>query len=141
MRLIKQILAVGIIATAVAAWVLWVVTPLIHDGADDYPFWQILNFFMAASVLVVLVNNAAAKWTFDRAHPGDTTISREWLVVNLLFFASLVLAAWFYWNWFYYFVPENEPGAADIHLEMWTLINPLFYLVCGATGFRMFRGS
>ena len=141
MRAIRLVLAVVLIATAVAAWVLWVTTPLIHDGSDDYPFWQVLNYFMAASVVVALAHNAWAKWEFDRSGPDDAAITREWLAVNVLFFASLVLAGWFYWNWFHTFVPENEPGAAEIHLEMWTLINPLFYLVSGATGFQLIKRS
>ena len=141
MQTARQLLGVLLLATALAAWILWVITPLIHDGSDSYPYWEILNYFMAFSVLAALANNSYAKWVFDRTRPAGGAIEREWLVVNLLFLAALVLAGWFYWNWFYYFVPENEPGAAAIHLEMWTLINPLFYLTCGATGFRMLRGA
>ncbi len=139
MRAGKLFLAVVLLATAVAAWILWIITPLIHDGSDSYPYWEILNYFMAFSVLVALAYNLGAKLGYDRVPTANGAVDREWLVVNLLLLASLVLAAWFYWNWFYYFVPANEPGAAAIHLQMWTLINPLFYLTCGATGYRMLK--
>ncbi len=141
MRTVSAALGAVLLATAVAAWLLWVITPLIHDGSDSYPYWEALNYFMAFSVLVALAANAAVKRAFDRANSSDGPVTRRWLTVNLLFFASLVLAAWFYWNWFFSFFPESEPGAADIHLEMWTLINPLFYLTCGVTGYRLLRGA
>ena len=141
MRTAVPALGVVLLATAAAAWLLWVITPLIHDGSDSYPFWEILNYFMAFSILVALLVNAVGKRAYDRANSSDGPITRRWLTVNLLFFASLVLAAWFYWNWFFNFFPESEPAAADIHLEMWTLINTLFYLTCGMTGYRMLRGA
>lgn len=141
MRVVNLALGGLLLATAVAAWILWVATPLFHDGSDSYPYWEALNYFMAFSVFVALLVNAVGKRAYDRANPGDGPITRRWLTANLLFFASLVLAAWFYWNWFFQFFPENEPGAAEIHLEMWTLINPLFYLTCGVTGYRMLSGA
>ncbi len=141
MRTVHVALGLVLLATAIAAWVFWVITPLIHDGSESYPYWEVINYFMAFSVLVALVVNAAGKLAYDRANSGDGPITRRWLTVNLLLFASIVLAGWFYWNWFFYFFPESEPGTAEIHLEMWTLINPLFYLTSGGTGYRLIKGE
>ena len=50
MAMLNKAVAVYLLLTALAVAVLLMVTPLIHDGSDSYPIWEILNYFMAAGV-------------------------------------------------------------------------------------------
>ena len=72
MDMVKRILGVFLVATGLAAAVLLMATPLIHDGSADYPLWKILNWFMAAGVVVVLVTAFLGKRALGGSE-ADTT--------------------------------------------------------------------
>ena len=55
MDLAKRIVGYYLLLTALAAALLLIVTPLIHDGSPEYPLWKILNWFMAAGTVAILV--------------------------------------------------------------------------------------
>ena len=55
MDVLKRILAVFLVLTAVAVALNLILPPVYHDGSPEYPVWRILNWFMAAAVLVALV--------------------------------------------------------------------------------------
>lgn len=139
MGILKRVLAVIHIVLAIAVGLNWIATPLYHDGSDSYPVWEFLNYFMAATVLVALIVNFLSKRALDR-EKSDGSLNRPYFEANLAFYASIVLALWYYWNFFGSLFPETESAAVGlIHLEMWTLINPLFVLTTGVTGFRLWR--
>ena len=139
MEMLKRLLAVVHIVLALAVGVNWIATPLYHDGSDSYPIWVFLNYFMAAAVLIALIVNFLSKRALD-GEDSDGSLSRQYFEVNLAFYASIVLTLWFYWNFFGSLFPETESAVVGlIHLEMWTLVNPLFVLVSGVTGFRLWR--
>ncbi len=139
MGILKRVLAVIHIVLAIAVGLNWIATPLYHDGSDSYPVWEFLNYFMAAAVLVALIVNFLSKRALDR-EKSDGSLNRPYFEANLAFYASIVLALWYYWNFFGSLFPETESAAVGlIHLEMWTLINPLFVLTTGVTGFRLWR--
>ena len=139
MGILKRVLAVIHIVLAIAVGLNWIATPLYHDGSDSYPVWEFLNYFMAVTVLVALIVNFLSKRALDR-EKSDGSLNRPYFEANLAFYASIVLALWYYWNFFGSLFPETESAAVGlIHLEMWTLINPLFVLTTGVTGFRLWR--
>ena len=139
MGILIRVLAVVHIVLAFAVGLNWIATPLYHDGSDSYPVWEFLNYFMAVAVLIALIVNFLSKRALDR-EPSDGALTRQYFEVNLAFYASIVLALWYYWNFFGSLFPETESAAVGlIHLEMWTLVDPLFVLVSGVTGFRLWR--
>ena len=139
MGILKRVLAVIHIVLAFAVGLNWIATPLYHDGSDSYPVWEFLNYFMAVAVLIALIVNFLSKRALDR-EKSDGSLNRPYFEANLAFYASIVLALWYYWNFFGSLFPETESAAVGlIHLEMWTLINPLFVLTTGVTGFRLWR--
>ncbi len=75
----------------------WIITPLYHDGSDHYPVWAVVNGFMAFAVALI-VNYSRQCALPDRG--ADGAITREYLEVNLAFYGSILLAAFFYSNWF-----------------------------------------
>ena len=139
LRILKRLLGVVHIVLAVVVGVNWIATPIYHDGSIDYPVWMFLSFFMAPAVLIALIVNFLSKRALDREE-SDGALTRQYFEVNLAFYASIVLALWYYWNFFGTLFPETESAAVGlIHLEMWTFIDVLFVLVVGVTGFRLWR--
>ena len=59
--LIKRIKALFLVAMAIAVALNLILTPVYHDGSPDYPVWEIMNWFMAAAVLVALNRQHHAK--------------------------------------------------------------------------------
>ena len=142
MSVLNRILAIYLIAVAIAAGVNWIATPLYHDGSSNYWTWEILNWFMAVAVIIVLVVNSVRKRLLCRREEGSAGISRDYLEVNLAFAASIVLTLWYFWNWFASLNPGSEPDVVGlIHLEWWAFINPLGVLIYAYTGAHLWRSA
>lgn len=139
MGVFKKLLAIYLAATALAVVVNWITTPL-TDHSEGYPLWELLNWFLAVSVLIMLAENVRRKLALGRRDSGEG-ISREYLEANLCFGAAIVLTMWYFWNWFYGLFPENEPGEIllEIHLGFWGFIHPIFVLLGYATAWRLWR--
>ena len=139
MSILKRIAAIYLIAVSALAGLHWIITPLYDNSSGDYPAWVILNWFMASTIIVALDKNIRSKAMLRGSDP-DAPLTGRRVQVNLLFYATIVLTLWFFWNWFYSFFPQNEPDVVGlVHLEMWTLINPLFVLTMGVTGFSLWQ--
>ncbi len=114
------------ILMATAVGIHFIITTLYHPGGDE-PFtaWQIMNWFMAVSVLITL------GLSFGRRRAlGSDPDWREYLETNLTFYGAILLGLWFFWNWFGVFSGQDSG-------TFWGFINPLFVLVVGSLGCRM----
>ena len=141
MYTLKKIAAIYLILVAAVAGVHWIIVPLYDNSSGDYPVWVFLNWFMASTIIVALDRNIRGKLALRGSDP-DAPLTGRRVQVNLLFYATIVLTLWYFWNWFYGFFPQNEPPVVGlVHLEMWTLINPLFVLTIGVTGFSLWQES
>ena len=121
----------------------FVVTPLYHDGSDSYPIWEVLDYFIAAALIVMAVVAIREKMALDREIAGtDGPVTRRYLEVNVLLYVTVGLVVSFFWNWFWTFFPENETGyAAEIHVQMWAFFHPVFVPAAVALGLRLWRGT
>lgn len=137
---LKRALAIYLLGIALLVGINWVATPLYHDGTANYWTWEILNWFMAVAMVMVLVVNTIRKHRFCRREECDKAITRDYLEINLAFAASIVLALWYFWNWFASLNPGSEPEVVGlIHLEWWAFINPIGVLVYAYTGAHLWR--
>lgn len=137
MEAAKRALALLLAGTALAVWLNLMLTPVYHDGAPDYPVWKILNWFMAASVPVALVVNA-----LRRRALAESSRALDYVRVSAAFYASIVLAMLFYWEWFWTLNPESETGGAvTSHLVYFPIVNSLFIVVSLATGRYLWRSA
>ena len=138
MDMAKRIIGYYLLLTALAAALLLIVTPLIHDGSADYPLWKILNWFMAVGVVAVLVTAFLGKRDLgDRE--ADTT---EQLCVNLVFYGSIVLAMLFFWEWFWTLNPDSETGeAVTSHIVYFPIMDALYVVLTLAVGQRLRNGG
>ena len=124
-----RIVAAYQVLMALAVAVNFIITPLYHPGGDE-PFtaWLVMNWFMAVSVVLALLGSFARKRRMD-AEEADTRTSLE---VNIVFYAALGLFLWFFWNWFGALTDQGNG-------TLWAFIDPLFVLVVGPAGLRIWR--
>ena len=121
MMAIQRILGAYALLIAVAVGVNFIATPLYDDGSTGFPVWRVLNWFMAAGVLVALISSVFPKPTAG-------------CEAKILLGGSILLFLWFFWNWFGDLMSREEP-------LMWAFIDPLFVLVVGACGLRLWRAG
>ena len=142
MSVLKRILAVVLVATAIVVGVNWMITPVYHDGAPEYPVWKVVNWFAGFAVLVSLLVNFTRKRALGTG-VVDSPITRDYLEVNLAFYASLLLVPWFFTNFFTYdLFPGHMPTVAMESKDVWwEFIDGLFMLVAGTTGFHLWRDA
>ena len=140
MPTLTRILGIFLVATAVVVGINWVITPIHHDGSPQYPVWQVVNWFMAFSVVVTLIVNIARKRAIGN-DGADSPITREYLEANVAFYASLLLAPWFFTNFLTYdFFIDNIPAAGIAAKNVWwEFIDGLFVLVAGSTDCHLWR--
>jgi hypothetical protein len=140
MALLHKLLAVYLFVVGFLAWGLLIATPLYHDGSPEYPHWQLLNYFMAAGVLIVLVKGFLMRRVHAHA-VGECTNMLEHLRVSMAFYGSIVLSMLFYWEWFWTLNPESETGdAVTSHLIYFPMVDALFVVICLLVG-RRFWGE
>ena len=141
MDIVKRILAVFLLVTAVAVFLNLILTPVYHDGSEEYPIWKILNWFMAVGVLVMLV----AGYLRKRAMGGgsdDIAGMREYLAVNAAFYGAIVLTMLFFWEWFWTLNPDSETGGAvTSHLVYFPIMDALYTCVGITTGANLWHSA
>ncbi|MYB40654.1 MAG: hypothetical protein F4X76_00370 [Chloroflexi bacterium] len=138
MDMVKRLLAVLLVATAVAVAVNLILTPVYHDGSPDYPVWEVINWFMAASTLVALVVSSL-RWR-DLGSGEPATL--ESVGVSVLFYGSIVLTTLFFWGWIWTLNPDSETGeAVTSHVIYFPLVDSLFVVVALAVGRHLWSVS
>ena len=130
---VKKLLAFYLVATALAAFVLFIVTPLTHDGSPEYPIWKVLNYFMAAATLIILVLGCYRKCSICRG--GDQVGNLDRVAANVAFYGAVALAMLFFWEWFWTLNPDSETGdAVTSHLIYFPIVDALFTILGLASG-------
>ena len=71
-----RIVAAYQVILAVAVGVNFIITPLYHPGGDEpFTVWEVMNWFMAVSVVIVLVGSFMRKRRMDA---GRRTRGSPW---------------------------------------------------------------
>ena len=129
--LVKRIKALFLVAMAIAVALNLILTPVYHDGSPDYPVWEIMNWFMAAAVLVALIANIMRKRSLNK----ETTGALDYLRASITYYGAIALTMLFFWGWFWVLNPDSETGEAiTSHIVYFPLIDTLFTIVALATG-------
>ncbi len=129
--LLKRILALFLVAMAVAVALHLILTPVYHDGSPDYPVWKIMNWFMAAAVLVALIANIMRR----RSLNSETTSVLDYLRASVTYYGAIALTILFFWGWFWTLNPDSETGEAiTSHIIYFPLMDTLFTIVALSTG-------
>ena len=136
MGLVKKLLAVflGVVALVVAVHFMF--SSFYRELVDTGAIWNVLNWLMAVGLVVALIVSFHHKRTLDRrGAAGDVT--REYLEVNLIFYVTVVLVLWFFWNWSNDLVSVEPQGQTQRNIWVW--INPLFVPIAAVTALRLWR--
>lgn len=137
MRVARMVAGAYIVALAIAVGVNFVITPLYHDGSSSYPAWNVMNWFWAVALVLMLAANLHFKLTLNQSDSVATAgVTREYLESNVLFYASIVLGILFFWKWFdqNWSVDNGPPSTLS-----WPFINPALVAVAAASGLRLWR--
>ena len=94
MDVLKRILAVFLVLTAVAVALNLILTPVYHDGSPEYPVWRILNWFMAAAVLVALVVSYLRRRTLGNGEASTL----QYVRASMVYYGAIVLTMLFFWG-------------------------------------------
>ena len=136
MDMIKRFLGVFLVATGVAVALNLILTPVYHDGSADYPVWKVLNWFMAAGVIVTLVVSFLRR----RAPQNEETGLFERLQTSMDYYGSIVLAMLFFWGWIRTLNPDSETGdAVTSHLIYFPITDALYVVLTLAIGSRLWK--
>ncbi len=121
---------VGIIGLAVL--INFVFSPFYEDSVDIGQVWSALNWFMAFGVIVAI--GVAFHVRKESEERGEVDIRH--VCAMLMFYTTLMLAIWFFWNWFDDLTVGDE-GQSQTRLNYWSLINPLFIVMMGVVSERL----
>ena len=129
--------ALYLVATAIAVALLLMLTPVFHDGSPEYPAWEVLNWFMAAGVGLIV---AAAFRSYHAFGDGERA-SVGYLRSRLASYGAIVLAMLFFWGWLWTLNPESETGAAvTSHLVYFPVMDALYVVLALSTARRLWQG-
>ena len=136
MDVLKRILAVFLVLTAVAVALNLILTPVYHDGSLEYPVWRILNWFMAAAVLVALVVSYLRRRTLGNGEASTL----QYVRASMVYYGAIVLTMLFFWGWFWTLNPDSETGdAITSHIVYFPIVDALFVVVALATGRHLWK--
>ncbi|MCE2462878.1 MAG: hypothetical protein J4F46_03045 [Dehalococcoidia bacterium] len=139
MDIAKRIVAAYLVATAVAVVLNFILTPAYHDGSPEYPVWRILNWFMAAGVLMALVVSYLRRRTL---RSGEVSTLQYLGASTMAPSSPIVLAMLFFWEWFWTLNPDSETGdAITSHTVYFPIVDALFVVVAIATGRYLWKGN
>ncbi len=97
MPIAARIGAVYVSLVGFAVMVHFIVVPLYHPGrGEPYDVWSVLNYFMAAAILIALVASGIAKYRHDATIDADAVAH---ITVNVIFYSVLAVGIFFFWNW------------------------------------------
>ncbi len=138
MDLVKHLLAVFLVLTALTVAVNLIATPLYHDGRPDYPVWKVVNWFMVGGTVIMLVVNLIRRHCMGGE---ETRNSVDSLRVSLSYYGAIVLTMLFFWEWFWSLNPESETGGAvTSHLIYFPFMDSLYTVLGLSTGRFLWKG-
>lgn len=112
-----------------------------YDSAALYgTIWDILDWFMAVAFLLLLGFGYQLKRSLS--DKDDTSsVSREYVTANTLFYGSLYFAILFFWNWFMHLNPAAVMPDGGIVRLIWLVVDPGLVLLAGAMGIHLLRDT
>ena len=138
MDMVNRVLAVFLVLTAIAVVLNLILTPVYHDGSDEYTVWKIVNWFMAAAVLVALVVSFQRR----RVLGGVEADVLLYLRTSAAWYGAIVLTMLFFWGWFWTLNPDSETGeAVTSHMVYFPIVDALFVVVALSTGRHLWNVS
>lgn len=135
-QILTRLFGAYLLLTAIAVALLFIITPLIHDGSPEYPYWKIMNYFMALGAPLMLVLTFLYRWRLDPESTDNYTCA----IANGLFYGSVVLVMLFFWEYFWLLDTSTESGDAALSHTIYFPLMDAIYVVLGLIiGERLLR--
>ena len=135
METIRKPLSVVLGLVALAVLVHFVFNPFYEDAVDAISVWHVLNWCMAVGVIITLA------LTYVRMRSlGTDSDTNMYVCVNVAFYAAVVLAILFFWNWFDD-LTVGEEGQSQTRGFFWVIINVMFVVLVGTVSAHLWRGD
>ena len=119
-----------VIAAQFIAWRL-------YDSGD---VWTVVNYISLVAIALAFYFNWERKRKSEAS--GETGVTREYIESNVLYFATMILAALFLFNWLNLLVNgAKDVGEEVMHDVVWVVVDIMIIVVSGATGGYLLKGS
>ncbi len=140
MDVLRLILALVLVFCAIAVSLQFVLGPLYSGiGQAELAVWYYLDMLMAFSIAATVLLQLQRKRAADRVR-GDS-LNRERLEANVMFYLALLVALWFFRNWFDFLSSNPIGNQSTATLVIWYILDPLLVILVGLTGIRLWRSS
>ena len=142
MDMLKKIIGILLIIVAAVVAIHTVIEPLYHASSDAQPYaplWNILDPIMAVAIALTVIFGYIRKR--DACNEADTTITREWLSANVVFYGIVFIGIMFFWNWFNLLRPAFTAVGPDAVSLAWIIIDAALPLLLGAMGMHLFKAQ
>lgn len=140
MDIFRMLIALGLLFCSIAVALQFVLSPLYgHIGQAVVAVWYYLDMLMAVSIVITLAVQLQRKRAADRT--GGDGLGRERLEANVMFYLSLLVALWFFRNWFDFLASSPLGNQSPATFVIWDILDPLLVILVGLTGIRLWRRS
>lgn len=106
----------------------FIFTPFYHSGDDSSMAWQVMNWFIAPAVLVMV----AGSYLLKRRSDGAGFELQRYLESNVVFYGSVAASIIYFWNWFLLLATGN---AADG--QFWSILGAVLPILMVVAGYRL----
>ena len=135
MDAIRKPLSVLLGVMALVVLFHFVLNPFYEDAVDPISVWHVLNWIMAVGIFITLVLTY-----IRRERLGADSATTMHICVNVAFYAAVVLAILFFWNWFDD-LTAGEDGQSPTRGYYWVVINVTFVVLLGTVSARLWKGG
>ena len=140
MDVLRMLIGLLLVFCGIAVSMQFILGPIYSDiGQAELAVWYYLDMLMAVSIAITVSVQLQRKRAADRIR-GDS-LNRERLEANLMFFLSLVVAIWFFRNWFDFLSSSPIGDQSTATMVIWYILDPILAILVGLTGIRMWRNS
>ena len=138
---LKKIAGAYLIVVAVLVAVFFIINSVLAESFDlDVPsVWYVLDVLMLIGLVVALIYNFAAKR--DATRPGDDeAVTRQYLEVNVLFYATATITILFLHNWISLLALGSDASlgtSGDLNHQtwvIWAVVDTFLPITLGITG-------
>ena len=138
MNVLRKLLAVFLIGVALLVAVHFVFNSFYREWFDTVDVWSVLDWPIALAIVIALIVHLRLKHALDAG--SEQGVTREYVEVNAATYATVLVALWFFSNWFN-FLNFGAEGESTANLVVWAIVDALIVLVLSATGGYLWRAG
>ena len=132
MEALRKPVSVYLMLSALAVLLHFWLSPFYPGSWDVGVIWEVVDVFMAVGIVVTL----AYTLSYKRGVGSDES-SFAHICAYTAFYASVVLAVLFFWNWFDELASDADQS--QTRNNYWVIINTMYIVLMGTVGWHLWR--